>query len=103
MKGIVVDKKAKFTGELESKDNAVILGKIKGSVKVDGIVKVEDSGLVEGDIEGKIIFAFGKVKGNIKAKKSVILKDGCSVKGDIITPSIIVEERSSHNGKITFL
>jgi cytoskeletal protein CcmA (bactofilin family) len=102
MKGVVIDKNSKFVGDLHCKDDAVILGNIKGFVKVQGTVIVEASGTVKGNVESNIIFAIGKIEGNLTAKKAVILKDNCFVKGDISTPSIIIEEKSSHSGKLFF-
>jgi len=100
MNNSCINEKSKFTGDLKSKGNAVISGVFQGSLNANNTVKIEATGKVEGNISSNIIFVFGKVEGNLKAEKAVILKDNCLVNGDITTPSIIIEERSSHSGKL---
>lgn len=89
-----------FKGDLKSENNALILGTIMGKINAKNTVDIQATGNVKGDISSNIVMASGKIEGNITASKAVILKDNSIVIGNIKTPSIIIEERSSHNGNL---
>ncbi len=46
---LILGKEGKIEGDVHCKD-AVILGKVKGIVKIDGLLEVMDSAVIDGDV-----------------------------------------------------
>ncbi len=46
---LILGKDGKIEGDVHCKD-AVILGKVKGTVKIDGLLEVMDSAVIDGDV-----------------------------------------------------
>lgn len=75
-------------GNISTKSDLVISGKIIGDIKCDGNLEIEGS--VDGDISAELVVIRGTVIGDIEVSKSVEIQNNAKVKGDILAQSIII-------------
>jgi cytoskeletal protein CcmA (bactofilin family) len=67
---------AQLQGEIQLKGDALIAGKVQGVLSSTSHVKVELSGVIEGDISCKELKVSGLVKGKITCDKLIIVSSG---------------------------
>lgn len=91
---IVVD------GEITGDGDLVVKGTIKGRISLKESLVVEDSGVVEAEIDSQNVQIAGRVTGNISAADKVELKSECRVIGDIRAPRIVISDGASFRGKV---
>lgn len=86
-------------GNLTSKDNIEIFGRVEGDVSCDAVVKVH--GEVCGNIRCVTLVATGAViTGNISGENSVVIGENSHITGDIFTNVASVSGRIEGNLKI---
>lgn len=86
-------------GNLNSKGDIRIDGKVKGVLNSNSKVVLGNSGMIEGDVFAKSADISGHVKGNINIKETLYLKASARVFGDIQTGKLVIESGSEFNGK----
>lgn len=91
---IVVD------GEISGEEDLVIQGTVKGKISLKESLYVEQSGVVEADIETQNVDISGQVTGNITASDKVELKTECRVTGDVKAPRILIADGASFKGNV---
>lgn len=72
---------------------------IKGSIRSEGTILVNDQGDIEGEIHTKLISISGKVKGTIHASERIEIKEHGIVLGDIHTPSLVIDPGGYFDGQ----
>ena len=101
-------KSGSVTGELDSKGNVVVYGRVDGSIKGENVkissayavnstvecnvLLVQRNCVLVGDVDASAVKIEGAVKGNVTAKDRVVLEKGAIVKGDVEAPVISVQE-----------
>ncbi|HTN19426.1 MAG TPA: polymer-forming cytoskeletal protein [Pelobium sp.] len=78
-------------GDLTTKGDIRIDGKITGSVKSKAKVVVSTSGEVEGDIFSESAEISGKVSGDVATSEILFLKATANLKGDVFSNKLVVE------------
>ncbi len=96
----IVGEKAKFKGELISKESVIVNGEFEGKISAKAEVIIARGSKVLGDIEGGSVVVSGKVNGNISAAQSLEITKTGRVHGDLVGGKIIIEEGSSYRGKV---
>lgn len=91
---IVVD------GEISGEGDLVVQGTVKGRIALKEGLVIEDSGVVEAEIDSQSVQIAGRVTGNIAAADKVELKSECRVIGDIRAPRIVISDGASFRGKV---
>ena len=91
---IVVD------GEITGDEDLLIQGTVKGKIQLKESLFVEESGVVEAEIETQNVEVSGQVTGNMTAADKVELKTQCRVVGDIKAPRILIADGASYKGNI---
>lgn len=94
----MIGEDALITGEIVLKGGAIISGKVMGSVKTSGIVRITRTGIVKGDMEAGEVMVGGTVHGNVQAGK-VVLRGNSKVYGDIVYKQLVIEEGASFEGR----
>ncbi|HIG88438.1 MAG TPA: polymer-forming cytoskeletal protein, partial [Candidatus Thioglobus sp.] len=90
------------SGEVTGCNDMDIFGKIDGTITLkDNSVRIEDTAVVNASIFAKFIKIYGKVTGSIEAGERIVIPNGGSVIGDMIAPSIVLEDGSYFEGKIS--
>jgi len=93
-----IGQNAKFEGEIDSKGEIEIAGKVKGNINAK-IVKILETGLFKGRIFAKEVFFYGKVSGNVYSENVNVSKTGF-VRSNIYYSGIFgIEDGANFSGK----
>lgn len=95
----ILDRGSEFEGKLTFQGTVRIDGKFKGEVFSKSHIVIGESGEVEGSATIGSISISGHFKGDITASEKVELHPSAVVDGDITTPSLIIEEGVTFNGR----
>ncbi len=87
-------------GEISGEEDLVIQGTVKGRIVLKENVFVEQSGVVEADIETNNIEVSGQVTGNIVATDKVEITAGGRTIGDIKAPRILIADGAIFKGNV---
>jgi cytoskeletal protein CcmA (bactofilin family) len=87
-------------GEISGEEDLVIRGTVKGRVVLRENLFVEESGVVEADIETQNVTVSGQVTGNIKAAERVEISSGGRMVGDIKAPRILIADGAVFKGNV---
>lgn len=94
----MISEGTQVTGNLNTKNDIRIAGKLEGEAKADGKLIISSSGSFNGDIEAVDADIAGKLKGEIHVSSKLILRQSAVIDGDIYTKSLLVEEGAQING-----
>ncbi|HRI46397.1 MAG: polymer-forming cytoskeletal protein [Ignavibacteriaceae bacterium] len=86
-------------GNIITKGNIRIDGKIRGDIKADGIITIGPHGYIEGNISAKNVTIGGKVLGSVTSTEKLVLEDKSQLKGDLTAKILVVEEGAIFIGK----
>ena len=89
-------------GKIEGTGNFRVVGRFKGTVKVNGELTIEPGAFIEGDISAESVQVAGDVRGQIVAASRVEFKDSGTLIGDVKAGSVIVSAGSKMRGKMEF-
>lgn len=92
-----------FEGNLHFQRGIKIDGHVKGNIEfglTDGMLVVNDKGLVVGDIYGPRAIIVGEVVGNIMISGRLIVLPSAKIRGDIAAGTLQLHEGSSLDGRI---
>lgn len=87
-------------GEINGDEDLVVQGTVKGRISLKESLYVENSGVVEADIETKNVEISGSVIGNIRASDKVEIKSDGRMVGDIKSPRILIADGASFKGNV---
>ena len=94
----IIGKDSLFTGTLEVKGALRVDGKFKGKIISDETVTIGTTGIVEADIQAKIVEVAGTVKGNVDTSEKLELQTKGKLIGDLLTKNIIIEQGAVFHG-----
>ena len=89
-------------GKIEGTGNFRVVGRFKGTVKVNGELTIEPGAFVEGEITAESVMVAGDVRGQIAAASRVEFKDSGTLIGDVKASSVVVSAGSKMRGKMEF-
>lgn len=79
-------------GEVETKGDLRLDGKLEGKIRVTERLTIGASGSVNAEVEANEVIVMGSFEGSIRARNRLELRKGARVVGDVHSPSLIVEE-----------
>jgi len=83
-------------GNIQGKTNIHIQGKVLGDVIISkGVIWVDTSGVVRGDVSGTSVVIHGEVDGNVFAKKKLEVAYHGIIRGRVDSSNIFVSSKSS--------
>jgi cytoskeletal protein CcmA (bactofilin family) len=88
----------KINGEIESKGDLRIDGRISGSIVTQGKIVVGTEGYVEGNIKCKNADISGTVKADMDIEELIVLKETAKMNGNIVTKKISIEPGAEFSG-----
>lgn len=95
----IISSTMQIQGNILTKGNLRIDGKVKGDIKADGVMTIGPQGYVEGNIDAANITIGGKILGTIICREKLVLEDKSQLKGDLTAKILIVEEGALFTGR----
>lgn len=99
--GTILSEDFFFEGEMVAEEPLLIKGKLKGTLKSNSVIYIEESAEVEAEVEASRVVLRGRVKGQISAQKKVELLDRAELEGNIATPDLMIHSGCKFSGCCT--
>ena len=96
---IYLGKNVKLKGDLRLEGSGRIDGNVEGKITVKGTLVLGEEGIVSSEIEGDTIIIGGRVEGKIVGRQKVELVKTSVVNGNVMTPCFSIEEGAQFNGR----
>lgn len=87
-------------GEISGDEDLIIRGTVKGRIILRENLIVEETGVVEADIETQNVTVSGQVTGNIQATERVEISAGGRMVGDLKAPRILIADGATFKGNV---
>ena len=100
VEGTYIARGMTWRGELVAGEDVRVAGVLEGTIETSGLVTVEKSGLVRGDIVGGQVRIAGEVEGNVTAARLVRVERTGRVLGDLEARSVAVAGGGVVGGRI---
>ena len=100
MANTIIGSSIVIDGEISGDEDLVIQGTVKGRIVLKENLYVEQSGVVEADIETNNVEVSGQVTGNIAASEKVEITAGGRTVGDIKAPRILIADGAIFKGNV---
>jgi cytoskeletal protein CcmA (bactofilin family) len=97
---VYISAESVITGDLQTKSNIKIDGRVQGNVNATGNVQIGSNALVEGNINGLDVQIAGNVNGNVIATGGLMLFGSAKLAGDVKAASMEVEKGASYKGNM---
>lgn len=81
-------------GDVKGTGNMHVNASVRGSVLIEGNIRVGAEALIEGALEGANIDVEGDIKGNVLATDAVRIRSTARVEGAVHAPRIVIEEHA---------
>jgi cytoskeletal protein CcmA (bactofilin family) len=96
----LIGSKITIRGQVSGNQDLVVEGRIEGRVALDNRLTVEESGVVEADLEVADASFKGEVRGDLVASRSAVLHPTARVVGNIRSPRLVIEEGARFSGSV---
>src|SRR5690606_7962372 len=100
MANTVIGSTIVIDGEITGNEDLVVQGTVKGRVSLRQNVFVEETGVLEANVEASVVTILGTVTGDIQAGDRAELKSNCRVVGDIRAPRVLIADGASFKGNV---
>ncbi len=100
MANTIIGSSIVIDGEISGEEDLVIRGTVKGKIILKENLMVENSGVVEADIQTTNVTISGQVTGNIQASEKVELRADGRMVGDIKSPRILIADGATFKGNV---
>ena len=96
----VVGPSVKVQGDFISQGNIVIEGEVKGSIKTDKQLRVEEGAKIDADVSAEGALLAGEVRGNIHILGTAELTPTAKLYGDLEAKTLIVAAGAVLHGRV---
>ena len=96
----VVGPSVKVQGDFISQGNIVIEGEVKGSIKTDKHLRVEEGAKIDADVSAESALLAGEVRGNIHILGTAELTPTAKLYGDLEAKTLIVAAGAVLHGRV---
>ncbi len=100
MADTLIGKFLTIDGDIQSDEDVVVDGNIKGRITARGKLVVGASGVIEAEIETTNVEIAGQVFGNIRATEKVEITEGGRVVGDVKAQRILIADGAVFKGNV---
>jgi len=99
-KQTVIGPETRISGEIRGDEDLLVRGRVEGRVQLSQTLTVDEGGIVQADVDVRVLIVSGVVVGSIRASESVRLTDKARVIGDVNTPRFVMESGAAYRGRI---
>jgi cytoskeletal protein CcmA (bactofilin family) len=92
-----------FQGKMFLQGESRIGGHVEGSIICDGVLTVEESAMITGDLNGVVILFNGRIDGNLRASDLLRLSPTARVYGDLTAKRLVVDDGARIEGRVSYL
>jgi len=97
----VIGSSISIKGEISGDENLLIEGEIEGKIVFHNHnVTIGQKGRIKADIHGKTIAIDGNLEGNLFATEQLIIRQTGIVHGNIVSPRVVLEDGCNFKGNI---
>ncbi len=96
----IIGKTVVIKGNISTKEEIEIHGKIEGNIESDKMVDIKTEGGVKGNVKAEEVIVEGKIDGDIDAKVRTTITPQGKVSGKIITDRLVIEEGAVFRGTV---
>jgi len=100
----LISNKTKITGDIYFTGGLHIDGHVTGTIKAeddaDGVVRISNRGVVEGDVVAPHVIVNGRVNGDVHSSKHIELAEKASIKGNVFYNLIEMAMGAAVNGNL---
>jgi cytoskeletal protein CcmA (bactofilin family) len=90
-----------FSGTINFEKPFLIRGKVSGEIDAKGLLVVDESAVVEANINASRVIIRGSVKGNVNAAEKVEITVTGKLQGNVTAPEVFMETGCVFNGRCT--
>lgn len=88
-------------GQVTSREDITVHGRVNGQISmVEGSLLIAPTGQVDAEVDVTTVTIHGSLSGDVAANQRVELTPTATVKGTLLSPSVILREGASFNGRI---
>ena len=99
-KASVLPTDMKLVGDVRGEDDFVVHGSVEGEVHIDGVLVVERSGSVRGNVSARTVAIRGVVVGDASATETIRVDEGGSMVGDVRAPRVNIVKGAKFRGHV---
>lgn len=92
-----------FQGKMFLQGESRVGGHVEGSVICDGVLTVEESAVITGDLNGVVVLFNGRIDGNLRVSDLLRLSPTARVYGDLMAKRLIVDDGARIEGRVSYL
>ena len=97
----LLGKGVEVTGDILFGERLQVEGRVAGKLISDsGTLVIEDTGLVQAQVEVGVCVIRGTLEGNVNAKSRIEIHKTSRVSGELTTPVLLIEEGAVFNGTV---
>jgi len=89
-----------FKGELSGRAGARIAGEMEGDIRCEGLVRVEETAKMKGNIFAAYVILAGELEGNIGPALQVELRTKAKMRGNIQTKLLAIDDGAFFEGQV---
>jgi cytoskeletal protein CcmA (bactofilin family) len=87
-----------FKGTLRFNSSLKMKGQMKGIIESSGELIIDETGIIEADVDIQSIVINGELRGNIDAKEKVEIGEKGKLIGDVKSPSLEIKSGAKFSG-----
>jgi cytoskeletal protein CcmA (bactofilin family) len=99
-KETIIGPHTRVSGEIRGDEDVVVRGRVEGRVTLSSVFTVEESAIIQADIEARVVLISGVVVGNVHALETIRLAPRARMVGDITAPRVVMEEGATYKGRL---
>jgi cytoskeletal protein CcmA (bactofilin family) len=96
--GAVLSRGVSIKGSVKLANSLLIDGEVEGTIDSTGTLTIGEHARIRGEIRTQSVKVRGTVEGNIFVTERCELQAGCTLRGDIEAPRLMVEENARFYG-----
>ncbi|MDR2759193.1 MAG: polymer-forming cytoskeletal protein [Spirochaetaceae bacterium] len=90
-----------FSGTINFEKPFLIRGRVSGKIAAKSLLVVDETAVVDADINAAAVVIRGSVKGNITVSEKLEITTTGKLTGNVITPEFLMENGCIFNGRCT--